>query len=339
MRRNWFYHPVVVFVFSIIALCASLFLSIYWYMKVSTRLDDLARRFDMDPQLVFRAETWVVVLVLSLLVGVILMGIFTIFVYGQKTLHLYRLQNNFISNFTHELKTPVTSLKLYLETFLKHELPRDRQEHYIRYMLNDVERLSTTIGQILSLARVESRRYAGEFVETDLVALLERFRDENAHLFPTADIQVVQPAMPIRYPVNVHLFEMLVMNLLTNAVTYNRNECPRVTVSFDNEGRYVRIVFEDNGIGLARSDLKKIFRKFYQVGTSNDMSARGSGLGLYLVQNIARFHKGRVTAYSPGLDRGAAFTLSLPKLPQHVPDKAGERHEADRTQAHSSHRG
>ena len=118
-RSRWFLHPVFIFVFSAVALVTSLFLYIYWYMEISKALEILVKKFNIDPGLLLLSKTGMVVLVLSGLVGIILTGIVMTFLYYQKTLKLYRLQHNFINNFTHELKTPVTSMKLYLETFLK----------------------------------------------------------------------------------------------------------------------------------------------------------------------------------------------------------------------------
>ena len=124
-RSKWFFHPILILIFSIVALAMSLFLYIYWYMEVSAGLKKVILELNLDPDQVLESQTWVVIMVLSILVGIILMGIFIIFVYHHKTLQLYKIQRNFINNFTHELKTPVTSLKLYLETFEKHELSRE----------------------------------------------------------------------------------------------------------------------------------------------------------------------------------------------------------------------
>ena len=129
------------------------------------RLKSVIARYRLDANQFFEAQTWVVILSLSLLVAVILAGILIIFIYNLKTLQLYRLQHTFINNFTHELKTPVTSLKLYLETFAKHELPREEQLRYIRFMLQDTERLSGNINSILNLARIESR-LSGRGIDT-----------------------------------------------------------------------------------------------------------------------------------------------------------------------------
>jgi signal transduction histidine kinase len=311
-QSKWFY-PIIVFIFSVLALAASLFLFIYWYMEVSTGLEAVVDRFNLEPSVVLESRTWVVILVLSLLVGIILLGIFTIFVYNLKTYQLYRLQQNFINNFTHELKTPVTSLKLFLETLSKHELSRAEQLKYIGYMIQDVTGLSENIGRILDLARIESKSFRGSFVESDLVAVVGSFCKTNGHLFPGCEINVYNPSeKSINYPINGYLFEMLLMNILTNAVKYNNSIPPRIDITFSLNKKSIHIKFEDNGIGIEKTQIKKIFRKFYQVGQYKDMTARGSGLGLHLVQNIARIHKGRVVAESKGSGKGSVFTLILP---------------------------
>jgi len=207
----------------------------------------------------------------------------------------------------------VTSLKLYLETFQRHELSREDQLKYLGFMIRDVNRLSDNISRILDLARIESRRHEGEFVESDVVRVVETFCGTNAHLFQGSDIRVYNPSeRAFVYPVNVPLFEMLLMNLLTNAVKYNASERPGVDIRFVPQKRRLDIRFEDNGIGLEKKEIRKIFKKFYQVGRSDDRSAKGSGLGLYLVQQIVRIHKGKIKAESMGAGQGSVFTLSLP---------------------------
>ncbi len=312
-RAKWFYHPVFVFSLSTVALGISLFLYIYWYVKASKRLDALVRKFNIAPEHVLKAESWVVILVLSILVVIILVGIFTIFIYAQKTLQLYRLQHNFINNFTHELKTPVTSLTLYLETFLKHDIQKENQDRYIRYMLQDVERLSDNIDRILNLARIESKSYTGEFMPRDIAQMVTRFFENYRHLFQNSDIQVHAPSTaPFVYPVNQPLFEMLLTNLVSNAIKYNLSDTPRIDISFGQQKGYWTVRFADNGIGIEKGEIRKIFRKFYQIGRSDNMTAKGSGLGLYLVQNIARLHRGKVVAQSDGPGRGTVFSLLLP---------------------------
>jgi two-component system, OmpR family, phosphate regulon sensor histidine kinase PhoR len=312
-RSKWFIHPIFIFVLSILALGTSLFLYIYWYIEASSGLRAMVNRFELDPQQVLASQTWVVILVLSILVGIILMGIFVIFSYNQKTLQLYRLQNNFINNFTHELKTPVTSLKLYLETFLKHELSPEDRSKYLRYMISDVDRLSDNINSILSIARIESKSYEGEFAPVEIVWVVRRFCEENRHHFEGCEVRIEAAEKDVyTCLIDLSLFEMLLMNLLTNAVHYNDADVPQVDISFTVRRRKLCIRFRDNGIGLERADTRKIFKKFYQVGRSDDMSAKGSGLGLFLVQSIAKIHRGRAIAESDGPGKGSVFTVILP---------------------------
>ncbi|MFZ3048313.1 MAG: HAMP domain-containing sensor histidine kinase [Desulfatirhabdiaceae bacterium] len=312
-RSRWILHPLFVFIFSTTALVASLFLYIYWYMAVNTDLEAILLRFNLDRGEVLKSQVWVVIMVLSILVGIILTGIFIIFLYNQKISRLYGLQQNFINTFTHELKTPVTSLKLYLDTALKYNLYTPDQLKYIQYMIQDVARLSYTINRILSIAKMESGGYQGEFVLLDLVEEIQRFLKNHMDLFRKCEIRFEPPpGLSYYYPINPSLFEILLMNLLTNAVHYNESETPQIQITLEQTSHYLLIRFQDNGIGLEKSDVKKIFRKFYQGQGREELKARGSGLGLYLVKNIVRMHKGTITAESPGIGQGAVFTISLP---------------------------
>jgi len=311
-QTRWFFHPIFVFVLSTVALAISLFLYIYWYIGISAGLTSVVSHYNLDPNEFFEAKTWVVILVMSLLVSVILAGILIILIYNLKTLQLYRLQNTFINNFTHELKTPVTSLKLYLETFNRHELPRGELLKYIAFMLQDVERLSVNINSMLNLARIESRVYEKEFVLVDVIDTVRRFLAANRHIFKDSEIQVDAAAgQAIFHPIIVSLFEMLLMNILTNAVKYNASGSPRIVISFEEGRDSLFIRFRDNGIGLTKEEKKSIFKKFYQGHRPDNVTSGGSGIGLYLVQQIARLHRGKITADSEGEGKGSLFTLSL----------------------------
>jgi len=312
-QTSWYIHPILIFVISTVALAISLFLYIYWYVGVSVGLQSVAHRYQLDPNQFFEAKTWVVILVLSLLVGLILAGILIIFIFNLRTLHLYRLQHTFINNFTHELKTPVTSLKLYLETFLRHELSREEQLKYIGFMLQDTERLSNNINSILNLARIESKMYEGAATPVDLVEMIDNFLASNRHIFRNCEIHMNKPARgPIFYPFNVSLFEMLLMNLLTNAMKYNISGKPRIDIIFKKVKNTLLIRFEDNGIGIRQGEKKKIFKIFYQGHRHESIPLGGSGIGLYLVHQIARLHRGKIDVESAGENKGAVFTLSLP---------------------------
>jgi two-component system, OmpR family, phosphate regulon sensor histidine kinase PhoR len=312
-QSRWYLHPIFIFILSTVALAVSLFLYIYWYMEVNTVLTDMLQRFDLDRGQVLESRTWIVILVLSILVGIILIGILIIFVYQQKIYQLYRLQHNFINNFTHELKTPVTSLRLYLDTALKYQLYNEDQIKYIRFMTQDVARLSNTINRILNIAKIESRIYGGEFLTLNIVTEIERFLLNHADQFRKSRIHFHHPPdKSYDYRLNPSLFEMLLMNLLTNALKYNTSDLPEIDITIEHRSNQLFLHFADNGIGLEKSEIRRIFRKFYQVGKSDDMTAKGSGLGLYLVDTIVGIHKGKIIARSQGIGKGSVFTVILP---------------------------
>jgi signal transduction histidine kinase len=313
-RVKWFFHPVLIFILSIAALAASLFLYIYWYIGVSTGLQRIIKYYNLDPSQFLEIKTWVVILVLSILVGLILTGVFTIFVYNEKTWRLYWMQRNFINNFTHELKTPVASLRLYLDTFAKYELPREDQLRYLDFMIHDVNRLLENINRILDLARIESKSYQKDFTHVDIVENIEEFCAKNADLFRGCEIAVHNPLKKAYfYWLNLPLFDMLLMNLCTNAIKYNQSDQPRIDIRFVPHKKGLDVRFEDNGMGIEKGETKKIFRKFYQVGQIDDMTAKGTGLGLYLVEQIALIHRAGMTAESEGQGKGSAFILNLPR--------------------------
>jgi len=183
-------------------------------------------------------------------------------------------------------------------------------------MVQDVGRLADNINRILNLAKIESKIYGEEFVVSDLIATVGRFIKNNDKLFRNCKINIHNPSeRSFAYRINSSLFEMLLMNLMTNSVKYNKSENPKIDITFELHNRRLHIRFEDNGIGIEKTEIKKIFKKFYQSGQSDDMSARGSGLGLHLVQNIARIHKGKVVAESMGRGKGSVFTLMFPFKP------------------------
>jgi signal transduction histidine kinase len=189
-------------------------------------------------------------------------------------------------------------------------------------MIQDVDRLLYNINRILNLARIESGSFRKEFVEEDMVCAITQFYQKNADLFRNFDVRVHHPAVKlIYYPINPLLFDMLLMNITINAMKYNESADPGLDVRFIFRKKVLDIRFEDNGIGIEKSEIRNIFKLFYQVGHTDDMTAKGSGLGLYMVQEIAKIHKGKVTVESDGRGKGTVFTLTFPLRTKTEPKK------------------
>lgn len=237
------------------------------------------------------------------------MGVLLIFIYYQKLIRLYRFQQNFINGFTHELKTPIASLRLYLDTFNKYDLNKDDTKKYISYMIKDTERLNLNVNQILNLSKLEDRSFLPDFDSEDLHYFTEEFFRKNPHYFEECDITIEKKSQG-DYPFffDFKLFEMVIMNLVTNCIKHNKNKWPQLKIIFSKHGKNYLIDFEDNGVGLDKSEFKNIFKKSYQVGKTT----KGSGLGLYLAQSIVKIHKGEMSATSEGLGQGTRFRIKLP---------------------------
>ncbi len=309
---RWYLHPVFIFACSIFALATFLVLTVSLYMEITSALEVMILKFNIDPKLIFPSKTGMTIMVLSLLITVVLAGILLAFIYYQKTMNLFRLQHNFIYNFTHELKTPVTSLRIYLETFIRHPLGPEDIRKYSENMLADINRLTENINRILDLARIESQNFGSEVTRDSLVSLVERFCNKNSSLFRECDIRIENPSKAaFEYPVNLFLFEMLLMNIISNAIKYNESDQPELRIVFKSFLQKVTIDFMDNGIGVDPKEARKIFRKFYQSGTEG--RDKGSGLGLYLVSSIAMIHGWRVSVSSEGKGKGSRFTITIPR--------------------------
>ncbi len=160
-------------------------------------------------------QTWVLILLISILMVGIIFGVLLIFIYYQKLIKLYRFQQNFINGFTHELKTPIASLRLYLDTFKKYELPRTEQVKYIDFMLQDTERLALNVSQILNLSKLEDKPKLGTVIETDLEKFTHDFLEKNPQYFSEIEIEFNKASEPFTYPVDQELFEIVLLLTVT----------------------------------------------------------------------------------------------------------------------------
>ncbi|MBC7430393.1 MAG: HAMP domain-containing histidine kinase [Bacteriovorax sp.] len=305
IKSRWFYHPLFVFIFSLVALATSLFLYIRSYLRVNEALQEVVLKYNLNSKQIFQGETWVLILTLSLLVTVIIAGLLIIYIYYQKMIQLYRLQQNFINGFTHELKTPIASLQLFLETFSRHELERLEQLRYLDYMKRDTKRLSDNVNRILQLSRLEDRDVKAEFKDEDIVSIINQFIKNTPHLFDEGRVIFETDLESYFMQADFGLFEMILMNLVTNAFIYNNSREKIVRIKLEVIKNNVVLEIRDNGVGLDKHELKKVFKKFYQVGKST----KGSGLGLYIVQSIAKLHRGEISAESAGPGNGATFRI------------------------------
>jgi signal transduction histidine kinase len=225
--------------------------------------------------------------------------------------------DSFINAVTHELKTPVASIRLYLQTLQTRDLDEGKRREFYRIMLEDSDRLLQTIDQVLRAGSTGSRwrRIARARVDLDeIVKECVELARTRFHLTP--DVLVYEQLLGTARPSVVgdpDELKAAVWNLIDNAVKYSAPDIHvRVLLEeIDGERLAVRVI--DRGVGISPAELKRIFRRFYRIPASVAMRAKGSGLGLFIVRSVAKKHGGRAYAESHGQGHGSTFTLLLPK--------------------------
>jgi signal transduction histidine kinase len=263
-----------------------------------------------------RADTarWFIYFLGSLLSLLLIGGLGLLVLLLLREVRLNERQSNFVSAVTHELKTPVASLRLYLDTLEMRELAAEKRADFYRTMRQDLDRLNATINSVLNAARYTDRPVTDP-QPLDLARLLHRAVEltRTRHQLGAECFAWTGPeSLLVRG--DAEALETAALNLLDNAVKYSRDRV-RVEVELVRlEGGRVRLRVRDHGIGMSRAHLRFVFNRFYRIGTEARRSHRGTGLGLFIVKSIVKGHRGTVTAESAGADRGSAITVTLPGL-------------------------
>jgi len=224
----------------------------------------------------------------------------------------------FINAVTHELKTPIASIRLYLETLKTREVDEEQRQEFYNIMLADSDRLLLTVEQVLRAGRTGHRRRrisnsvinVDEMVRECLERTRVRYGLNETHLayVESTDAKGAQVSG------DPDELRAAFSNLLDNAVKYSDDEV-RVSVSVSAiDEKRVAVRVADKGIGIPSAQLKRIFKRFYRVPDRFMARVKGTGLGLFIVHSVVRKHGGRVFAESSGLGEGSTFTIQLPRI-------------------------
>ncbi len=253
-----------------------------------------------------------VVFFIAIITGLILNTIFLV-----REIRLNEQHDSFINAVTHELKTPIASIRLYLETMQRREIePKKRQEFY-KLMLEDTDRLLGTVEQVLKAGEAGYKNRARHRVELDFGNLVRECVDlaRTRHRLQSEMLKFGAPVNGSAAKVQGDPEELrtAVSNLLDNAIKYSgKNVDVTVRVEAPDENRVVLSV-KDRGVGIPEDELKRIFKRFYRAPGRARSHAKGTGLGLFIVRSVARAHGGKVFAVSDGEGKGTTFTLELPR--------------------------
>jgi signal transduction histidine kinase len=245
--------------------------------------------------------------------SVILVGIAAYMVIAVKEIRLNQRQSNFVDSVTHELKSPIATLKLYLETMQLRQLEEDQRAQFYDVMEAELLRLDSLISQLLEVGRLDAIGHRSEPVDVPLEPLLRRCAKAASahHKRDEKDVFTfeIEPAVVHARPI---VLEMIFGNLLDNAIKYAAAEpAVAVEVKIATRGRIVARIC-DNGSGVPPGQRKKIFQMFYRGGNELERTQKGTGLGLYIVRTLVHLLKGTVTIRDREEGKGSVFEINLP---------------------------
>jgi len=233
-------------------------------------------------------------------------------------------QDSFLNAVTHELKTPVASIRLYLQTLQSREIDEAKRRDFYNIMLADSDRLMNTIEQVLRAARhSQTKQVYRSPVDLRIVVReavdLARLR----HHLPPEALEYRESIRDATVLGDLEELKAAISNLVDNAIKYSGQNVHILVELLQNEANRLVVRVKDSGVGIAPSDLKRIFKRFYRVPNAMALRVKGTGLGLFIVRSVAERHGGRAWAESEGSDRGSTFTLELPTASP-TPQPAGQ---------------
>jgi signal transduction histidine kinase len=302
------FHPFIAFIGIQLVWGIIVFFWIYWFVGSNRMFKELALHY--RPDLAWGGLNWLVLLGGLLLLFTVLAGVYVIFLFWKRQSDLYRQQKNIISQVTHELKSPLASIQLHLETIRMRPLPPEKTTMFLDTMLADTERLNVLISNLLMAAKLEHRRRPSQRQIQDFSTFIARYMEQKRPLLPEGSCLSVDLENNVLVAINPEDMETALRNLFENAVLYSPAS-PEITISLKREGRRCRLTFSDKGKGIDRKNLRKVFRMFYRVRNHGE-NIRGSGLGLYIVKSVVTAHGGSIRVTSGGLGTGATFHIKLP---------------------------
>ena len=268
----------------------------------------------LDPQKNNRAEIyWILLSVGAILFAFLLAGVILYLIWIIQNINLNRRQSNFIDAVTHELKTPIASLKLYLQTLNRRSVEGPQRQQFYQTMMEDVDRLDRLINQLLDVARLQ--RVDQEPMPKEWVSIDAVIRDNIASLTKqhgiSSDVFRFSDCDCELYVQRVDL-DVLLRNVMDNAIKY-ASASPEVEIRVECEKDQAVINVSDNGVGIPRHLRRKIFSRFYRAGDELERKKPGVGLGLFLVRSIVERLRGSITVAERGKGGGTTFAIRIPQ--------------------------
>ncbi|MCB0663359.1 MAG: GHKL domain-containing protein [Saprospiraceae bacterium] len=243
----------------------------------------------------------------------LLIGLWLIHRSYRREMSAARQQSNFLLSITHELKSPIASIRLVLETILKRDLQTDQINRLSNNALKETNRLHELVNDLLFSARLE-KAYKPDMEEIEVDEFFEKLESEVHNAHPEAAINFSFPQHHAIVHFDRQAISSVLFNLIENGLKYNASPQKQITVNATIENGNFQVSIADNGMGIPEEEKKNVFKKFYRIGNEDTRQTKGTGLGLYIVKEIIRAHKGRI-AIEANQPEGSIFKIILPLEP------------------------
>ncbi len=258
-------------------------------------------------------RTGVLLFVGVLLLAIAISGVVLNTIFLVRAIRRNEQQDAFINAVTHELKTPVTSIRLHIETLQTRQVDEAKRAEFYRAMLADSERLLADIEQILRTGRAGAAGRKPTALPIDLLGVVEACVERARTLHHvTREALLYKPGPRVTIKGDLEDVRAAVFNLIDNAVKYSGKNVNVTVETAEVDGNYVAVRVKDRGAGIPKPELKRIFKRFYRVPGPLANRVKGTGLGLYIVRSVARRHGARAWAESEGPGHGSTFVLEFP---------------------------
>lgn len=263
-------------------------------------------------QSTLKRKIWMIVGEGSIFIIIIILGIRQINKSFRKEIALANQQKNFLLSVTHELKSPLASAKLYLQTLQRRkDLPRDKQEEMIAKAIKDTDRLHSLVENILTATNIENNNFPLHKQSTDVGALVKGLIDEASETTGMNHQTSVSIPEKIILDLDTMAISSVVLNLYENAVKY-APKGTSIQVNVVQKQNSCVLTVADEGPGIEATHQERIFDKFFRVGSEETRKAKGTGLGLYITRRLVELHNGRVTV-KDNTPKGSIFEVVLPR--------------------------
>jgi len=286
--------------------------------SIDSRADFLETKEYLDLYEKYKRQEWMIFGEAAVFIFSLVIGIYMINRGYNKEMIAAQQRRNFLLSITHELKSPIASIRLVLETILKRSLKKEQIDHFGSSALKETDRLNDLVNNLLLAAKIETA-YQPVLEEIEVNDFLKDICATMQEKFPKAQISFQSNTDYTIIEGDQMGLTSIAVNLIENAIKYS-TESPIINIQLNEKNKKLRLTFTDNGIGIPEQEKKRIFEQFYRIGNEDTRKTKGTGLGLYIVAQIVKAHEGKIEVRDNPTG-GSVFSIDIPRKRENIQQK------------------